>query len=214
MDFDRIESPSGAVQFASGRERLTVVNVNRQPLERTTGADLIYINETIPNFVLVQYKTMRREGKEQSRLVYRPDAQLRSELDRMHRIKSGNDDGAPESYRLSAGSCFLKLCKPVVRLDRGQELVSGMYLPLDYYDVLAESDDVRGKRDGLIFSYETVARHIGNDLFVALVRGGWVGSRGATTKRLKKLVLAGLDAGRSVTVAAGSVRGEIDNTDR
>lgn len=214
LDFDRIESPSGAVQFAKGQERLTVINVNRQPLERTTGADLIYINETTPSFVLVQYKAMRREGTQPSRLVYRPDAQLAAELDRMSKIKPGQDDGSPESFRLNANSCFLKLCKPVARLDRGQGLVSGMYLPLDYYDVLAASDSVRGPRGGLVFSYETVNRHIGNDLFVALVRGGWVGSRGATTKRLTKLVLAGLTASRSVTVAAASRIEQIDNSDR
>ena len=105
LDFDRLDSPSGIVQFSKGRERLTVINVNRQPLERTTGADLIYVNETSKSFVLVQYKTFRREGKP-SRLVYRPDAQLREELARMRRIKSSADDGAPGSYRLDQGCCF------------------------------------------------------------------------------------------------------------
>jgi hypothetical protein len=214
LDFDSIASPSGIVTFASGHERLTVVNVNRQPLERTTGADLIYINEVLESFVLVQYKTMRYEGDETSRLVYRPDAQLRAELERMRKIKPGADDGSPDSFRLNPSTCFLKLCKPVVRLDRPQDLVTGMYLPLAYYDVLAASDTVRGPRKGLAFSYENVGRHVGNDLFVALVRGGWVGSRGASSKRLKKLVLAGLDASRSVTVAAASRGAEFDRTDR
>ncbi|EHN09766.1 hypothetical protein PAI11_34080 [Patulibacter medicamentivorans] len=180
-----------------------MVNVNRQPLERTTGADLIYINETMPSFVLVQYKTMRREG-DPPKLLYRPDAQLAAELDRMRKIAPGRDDRSPMSFRLSPGACFLKLCKPVVRLDYTQDLVSGMYLPLSYYDALANSNEVAGPRGGAVFSYDTVRRHIDNTLFVSLVRGGWVGSRGATTKRLKDLVLNGLDADRSVTVAAAS----------
>jgi hypothetical protein len=54
LDFDRLDSPSGVVRFAKGNERLTVLNVNRQPLERTTGADLIYVNETLQGYVLVQ----------------------------------------------------------------------------------------------------------------------------------------------------------------
>lgn len=214
LDFDRIDSPSGVVTFAKGHERLAIVNVNRQPLEHTTGADLIYINETHPSFVLVQYKTMRRQTGEPSEFIYRPDAQLEAELETMRKLKVGADDGAPSSFRLSPVSCFLKLCKPVTRLDRGQDLVSGMYLPLNYYDVLMTSDDVRGPRGGTILSYATVARHISNDLFVGLVRGGWVGSRGATTKRLEELVLTGLDAGRSVTVAAASRGKKQKYTDR
>lgn len=214
LDFDRIENPSGAVRFAKGHERLTIVNVNRQPLERTTGADLIYINETHPSFVLVQYKAMRREGDERSELVYRPDAQLKEELARMRKLKVGADDDSPAGFRLSPVSCYIKLYKPVARLDRTQDLVSGMYLPLDYYDALVASDDVRGPRGGVVISYSTVTRHISNDLFVGLVRGGWIGSRGATTKRLEKLVLAGLDAGRSVTVAAKSRAARSRFTDR
>jgi hypothetical protein len=167
----------------------------------------------VPSFVLVQYKTMRREGNP-SKLVYRPDKQLEEELDRMRKIKPGADDGSPAGFRLSSATCFLKLCKPVVRLDRGRDLVSGMYLPLDYYDVLAASPDVRGPRGGVALSYDTVRRHVGNDLFVALVRGGWVGSRGATTKKLTNLVLAGLAADRSVTIAASSRSAEFDYTDR
>lgn len=204
LDFDRIESPSGIVVFQKGNERLAVVNVNRGPLERTTGADLIYINESFESFVLVQYKAMRREGSDPESVLYRPDQQLNVELERMRKIRVGADDGLPASYRLNPATCFLKLCKPIVRLDRIQGLVSGMYLPLDYYDVLTASSDVRGERGGTVLGYHTVHRHVSNDLFVSLVRGGWVGSRGASTRKLEDLVRSGLSADRSVTVAASS----------
>ena len=202
IDFDRLESPSGITIFTKGREQLTVINVNRQQLEHTTGADLIYINERLESYVLVQYKTMRREREDVAKVAYRPDEQLHKELGRMRQFRSGEHDGRPASFRLNTNCCFLKLCKPVVTLDRGQDLVSGMYLPLDYYDVLAASPEVRGPRGGIVFSYDTVDRYINNDLFVSLVRGAWIGSRGATTTELEALVLSGLDAGRSVTVAA------------
>lgn len=204
LDFDRIESPSGIAVFTKGRERLTVINVNRQPLERTTGADLIYINELLESFVLVQYKTMRRERDDTSRLVYRPDEQLHRELERMRQFKSAEYDGKPMSFRLSNATCYLKLCRPVTTLDRGQDLVSGMYLPLDYYDMLAASSEVRGPKGGIVLSYETVDRYLNNDLFVSLVRGAWIGSRGAITRQLEGLVLAGLDGGHSVTIAAAA----------
>ena len=207
LDFERLDHPSGAVRFTKGNERLTVINVNRQPLERTTGADLIYINETRASFVLVQYKSFRNEESNgASRLVYRPDAQLAAELERMHKIKPGKRDGTLGTYRLHRGCCYLKICKPVVRVDHpADELVTGMYLPLDYYDELVASDDVKGPRDGVALSYATVSRYLNNDLFVQLVRGAWIGSRGATTKRLTGIALAGLSADRSVTIASASV---------
>jgi hypothetical protein len=71
LDFERIERPNGMVHFSRGAERLTVLNVNRRPLEQLTGADLIYHNETHDSFVLVQYKTMSREEDDgKTRLVY------------------------------------------------------------------------------------------------------------------------------------------------
>ena len=152
---------------------------------------------------------MRREGQEPGkdgeghRLVYRPDAQLESELDRMRRIAVADGDGTPASWRLHAGSGFIKLCRPVVDLDfNPRDLVGGMYLPLDFWDVLAASPELRGARDGIAFSYDTVTRHLTNDLFVGLVRYGWVGSRGATTEELMSVILAGLAADRSITIAA------------
>ncbi|WP_395311289.1 hypothetical protein V4U86_11220 [Mycobacterium sp. AMU20-3851] len=107
--------------------------------------------------------------------MYRPDQQLHREPERMRQFKSVEYDGKPLSFRLSTASCFLKLCRPVTTLDRGQDLVSGMYLPLAYYDALATSVDVRGPKDGIALSYDTVRRYLNNDLFINLV--DWLSGR-------------------------------------
>ena len=211
LDFAKVDHPAGLVTFVNRGERLVVLNVNRQPLERTTGADLIYLNENTDCWVLVQYKSLRREERADgsgSRLAYRPtgDAQLQAELDRMRKLPMSADDGTPAAYRLHAGSCFLKFCKPVSSLEHAsRELVSGMYLPLDYYDVLVASEETRGPKGGVVIGYDTVRRTVPNDLFIGLVRGGWVASRGAATETLTELVLAGLSSDRSVTFAASTV---------
>jgi hypothetical protein len=208
LDFDRLDHPSGIVRFSKGEERLTVINVNRQPLERTTGADLIYINDNAASFVLVQYKTFRREGKDadvRQRLVFRPHGQFDDELARMRKLKPGKRDATDAGFRLHGGCCYLKFCKPVVTLDYDpRQLVGGMYLPIEYYDLLAAGGTIRGPKGGIALTYENVPRHLTNDLFVNLVRGGWIGSFGATSQKLTKIVLAGLDDGRSVTVASAS----------
>ena len=207
LDFDRLEQPNGMVLFRRGRENLAVINVNRQPLETTTGADLIYVNETVDSFVLVQYKTMRREdgGGDgvPSRLVYRPDDRIGAQLDRMREVSTPEGDGTPGQWRLHPGCGFVKLCHPIARVEsEPTQLVSGMYLPIDYWDTLTTSSQIRGPRDGLVFSYDTVGRHISNQLFVLLVRGGWIGTRGAASAGLTEQVISALRADRSVTVAS------------
>jgi hypothetical protein len=207
LDFDRVDHPAGIATFVHRGERLVVLNVNRQPLERTTGADLIYLNECTNSWVLVQYKSLRREPGPPPRTVFRPtgDRQLQAELDRMRALPVADDDGTPGGYRLHPGSCFLKLCQPVASLEHASRtLVSGMYLPLDYYDVLLASEGSKGPRGGIALGYDTVARAISNDLFVGLVRGGWVGSRGAASDSLTELVAAGVAADRSMTVAVST----------
>ena len=82
-----------------------------------------------------------------------------------------------------------------------RNLIGGMYLPLAYWDLLAASPVTDGPRGGTIFSYDNVSRRLGNDLFVNLVHGGWVGSRAESTEAMTEIVGQGLDAGRSVTVA-------------
>jgi hypothetical protein len=208
LDFDRIDSPSGVVTFEGSSVRLTVLNVNRQALERTSGADLIYINETMGSFVMVQYKTMRKQSGAKRPYAYRPDQQLEKELALMRAIKPGRSRGVPDDYRLSTGCCYLKLCRPVATLTATTELASGLYLPVDYYDILATSPDVVGERGGRVFAPDTVRRSIGNQLFLELVRGGWVGSRGEATSHLTTLVNEALDSGRTVTVAASRSRRE------
>jgi hypothetical protein len=87
-----------------------------------------------------------------------------------------------------------------------QEMIPGIYLPVDYWDLLAASDDTRGPRGGRVFSYETVRRTINNTLFAALVGRAFVGSRGVTSEAIAEVVRAGYDAGRSVTAAVQTNR--------
>lgn len=104
-------------------------------------------------------------------------------------------------------------CDGVERLEEmleqdrvAQEMIPGIYLPLDYWDLLAASDDTRGPRGGRVFSYETVRRTINNTLSAALVGRAFVGSRGVTSEAIAEVVRAGYDAGRSVTAAVQSNR--------
>jgi hypothetical protein len=183
------------------------VNVNRRPVERTLGVDLVYYHHDYGSFVLVQYKMMREETSGGStRFFYRPsgDRNLAAELSRMRTIvSSAQTDGVPDEYRLHAGACYMKLCRPTTLDATSTELIKGLYIPLDYWDVLNASGEVVGPRGGVRLGYDTVRRYLNNSLFVRLVERAWIGSRGVTNADLIKVVRAAVDAGRSVTLAAG-----------
>lgn len=73
------------------------------------GVDLIYINETRGNIVMVQYK-MLEENKRQHEAdwLFRPDKQLRDEIARM---KIPDIEGTLADYRLSRNPFFFKFVK-------------------------------------------------------------------------------------------------------
>jgi hypothetical protein len=75
--------------FTDGRSRIFVMNANRTAVERTLGVDVVYWHAERGSFVLVQYKKMQRQGSEKQdrfKLIYRPDHNLESELERMRRV--------------------------------------------------------------------------------------------------------------------------------
>lgn len=197
---DGFAHPNGVTEFSRGDELLVVCNVNKMPLETTLGADLIYYNEPLDAFVLVQYKMLRAEGDKQR---YRPDSQLHDEIERMQRIPTGRFAGDPPAWRLHPGCGYIKLCDAPTSNRAPEQLLRGLYLPLDYLKALdASPDHALGKKGGPVLSRETIGRHISNDLFVPLVRGGWIGTYSATSQGLASVVRAQYDAGHSVTVAA------------
>ena len=203
LDFEALDMPAGIVQFTRGDEQLVVININRNKLESTHGADLIYLNEQLGGFVFVQYKTMRHSlgGKP----AFRGDANTEQELALMRQIELGEDDGSARSFRLDPRCTFVKLCSPVTHLrQRDKGPIAGLYLPVSYLDVVLKEGLGHGPRAGLALNYDTVPRYMTNTQFAELVRGGWIGTRGRATEDLMKTIIAAQSPRRSVTLAVKS----------
>jgi hypothetical protein len=138
---------------------LSVMNVNRQPVEEITGVDLLYYRHEPESFTLVQYKrlTPRRTGSkgfESSNLAFLPssDKGLEDELARMRTVEALADPNLRNTthpgqdklpfydpilnYRLHPRACWIKLCEPWGFRPVGTQLIKGMYLPLDLYEEL------------------------------------------------------------------------------
>jgi hypothetical protein len=195
----------GIVRFEQGDRRLTVVNANRNDIEKNLGVDLLYYSHNYEAYVLVQYKRLRK-GDETWEFRPSQDRNFEPELQRMREIaEPGEDGGDPDEHRLGGNFCFVKFCKPstsaTARTAKG-ELSGGMYLPLDYLDKLLATDRLKGPRDGVTIRYDRVGRWMTNGDFEAIVRNAWVGSRGLSTEEITKVARRSLDANHSIVMAA------------
>lgn len=197
--------------FTDGEQRIRIGNVNRTKLENVLGVDLIYRHLDADMFVLVQYKRFRQsiDGE----WFYLPDKQLDKELVRMRKIDaldSTTEQATPATWRLHSRGCYLKIVRPPKIFDPSDDqLMRGMYLPLEYLDELwASRPKGKGSRR---LDYNNVDRYLTGSLFISLVRQGWVGTRGASTKHIATLVDAALSNRRSVIIAEewGNIPGRV-----
>lgn len=82
-----------------------------------------------------------------------------------------------------------------------ESLAKGLYIPLDYHDVLLETGAAIGPPSGITLGYRTIPRHLDNELFIRLFQQGWIGSCGTTTDALVALSKDLLEQGRSMLVS-------------
>jgi hypothetical protein len=147
--FDLIESDrTGRAVFSRGNERLEIYTANRRQLERALGVDLIYLNVTRRNLVMLQYKMLEPPTGGTTDWTYRPDRQLEEELGRMRRF--ARENGAPQNeYRLNGSIFYLKFVKRDGAMRQG-----GVIMPMDHYDLFVRSSQARGPRQSLRIGYE------------------------------------------------------------
>jgi hypothetical protein len=196
--------PYGAARFEDevGR-RLTVINANRAGLEGTLGADLIYYNETYKAFVIVQYKPM--EQIEHGSIFRFPNAQLTREIGRMttilENLKDRPPNGMRSGFRMMDNPFFIKLCPRVIFDPDDISLIRGMYLPLDYWQLIETDPTLVGPRGGRMVTFENVGRYFDNTEFIPLMTKGWVGTTPIQSDVLRPLIQEMIQMNRPLTIA-------------
>jgi hypothetical protein len=189
----------------AGERRLTVMNVNRSAIETTTGVDLIYYRHEPDAFVLVQYK---RLVEEPTGWLYRPsrDANFAAERQRMVDLRSalgspGPGFSGPHEYRLSGEPFYFKLCSSRLIDQSSDQLIRGMYIPLEYFDLLEAGGGLAGPRGGVAIGWDNAGRWLDNTTFARLVGDAWIGTYGQASRNLAEVIRGGLRLGRAVIVA-------------
>jgi hypothetical protein len=199
-DYDLVGSDiTGRAVFKKDRERLEVYTANRRALEEVFGVDLIYLNLTRENIVMVQYKMLEpveRKSAEQTDWIYRPDAQFDEEISRMRRFSIEHPPG-PYEYRLNSEVFYIKFVKRDGSLKNG-----GIVMPLRHYEVLREDPSSQGPRNGLRISYESLSgRYLRANAFVNLLHSGYIGAHADATIHLKTLIDGVVNNDRAVVAA-------------
>lgn len=194
---------TGKAVFVKNDERLEVITANRRPLEELFGVDLIYVNATMGNIVMVQYKMLERAGGNSTTdWIYRPDAQFREEAGRMKHWVAADPSQTPGDYRINNEVFYLKFVKRDAKLGRAP-----IVIPMAHFEELEKDPSTRGPRGGFRVSFETLhGRYLRQTAFLDLIRSGYIGANSQAASAYTKLIEAVLHGGRGVVAALQSRR--------
>jgi hypothetical protein len=198
-DFSLIASDvTGKAVFEKGNERLVIYTANKLPLEEMLGVDLIYINETQGNTIMVQYKMLEpikdKSGKTTD-WIYRPDGQLKSELARMvlPELKNKVSD-----YRLNRTPFYMKFVKRKVQDTAPQSYI----ISVDHLQHHLKTPAAKGTKGGIRISYDKLGgTYLRETEMNSLIQSGYIGCHTVETNELHPIIAAVAQGDRSMVIA-------------
>lgn len=188
---------SGHRVFVKGEERLDIFLANKGPLELMMGVDLIYINATQGNTVMVQYKMLERDKDDEDKTtwIFRPDGQFEKERLRMT-IPPVNE--AREDYRLNRIPFYFKFVKRHSAVDHTQSYV----ISNEHLELLLSSPAAIGPRGGIRITYEALGgSYLRESDFISLIRSGYIGTHRIETTALQPIIEAVANGDRALVLA-------------
>lgn len=203
--FDRkgiLELRSASVaRFTDHDFALTIMNVNRKPLEKILGVDLVYWDEMTCTFTFVQYKRLtqradRDPGLERWAFTRRVELEKQLELMNLgrHMVKDSTD------WRFTSSPFWFKFVRSADFKANELFVLKGMYVPAEYLRRALIDGSLRtGPRSGFEITYKNT-RYLTRESFVELVRRSFVGTTRTTTARVLKIIDA-QSTSREVIVA-------------
>jgi hypothetical protein len=196
--FDIISADvTGRAVFQKRDEQLVIYTANKLPLEQMLGVDLIYINETRGNIVMIQYKMLEedKQDNDNSDWLFRPDQQLRDEIARM---RLTDFEGFLSDYRLSRNPFFFKFVKRKIVDDAHQSFL----VSLDHLNQLLAAPEARGTKGGVRLSYKALdGTYLREADMLGLIRSGYIGTHKAETEALATIIQEAAKGNKAVVLA-------------
>ncbi len=197
-DWNRIsEHITSTNTFSNGFNRLSVMYVNRTPIEETLGTDLIYIDEKNKFFIMIQYKRLLKESNEYR---YRPlnDKNYLKEKEAMdHFLLKFSQNDSKEEFRYNNEIFYFKLCKSLQK-STNRTLVDGMYLSKKHMEFLLEHKITDGPRGGKYLGLDNVKNYLNNSTFIKLIQTGLIGSNFDEYSEIESIIVELINTGHSV----------------
>jgi len=194
----------GISHFERGNRSLDVIYANRNELEKTTGVDLIYFNQSYNSFVLVQYKLMKSENNSDD-MLFRPNNQLKEEIKRMDNFVTTyyctKKINKHEEYRLCDDGFMFKFVPNKGLKPASNELIKGMYVTRKYMHFLLSDNGPKGDKGGTVIKFNNSPRYLTNTEFSNFVNRGWIGTRGIQSNVLKDLIKQYYETNNAVLIA-------------
>ena len=185
--------------FGNEHRRIEILNANATRAEAHLGVDLIYHLAPVEGFVMVQYKKLIKDTSP-------VDDRFHRQLARMRRVVTlGSTPKKSVDYRLGPRtSCFVKLVHAREFDPTADRMMKGMYLPLEFVDLVLADGTATGSRGSATLGYENVSRHLTDTQFTQLRGAGWIGTTGVTRQQLLDTAKETLTDQRSLVLAADS----------
>jgi len=196
--FDAISADvTGRAVFQKRDERLVIYTANKLPLEQMLGVDLIYINETRGNIVMLQYKMLEedKQNNDNRDWLFRPDQQLRDEITRMRLPAFA---GSLSDYRLSRNPFFFKFVKRKIVDDTHQSFL----VSLDHLNQILAAPEAKGPKGGVRLSYEALdGTYLREADMLGLIRSGYIGTHKTETTALATIIQEAAKGNKAVVLA-------------
>jgi len=176
---------SSVTRFVSGGFALTVMNVNRKPLEHALGVDLVYWDQRADIYTMVQYKRLGKRPRghgDGDRWAYMNRDDLADQLRRMN--LGPQNPATSRDWRLASSPFWFKFVKTTDFTPRDRFVLKGMYVPADYLRLAIEDGSLRtGARGGFEVTYSNT-RYLAREVFVELVRRGFAGTTASGSEQV------------------------------
>ncbi|MCS5721495.1 hypothetical protein N1028_01550 [Herbiconiux sp. CPCC 203407] len=183
---------------------LSVVCVNKKPLEEEMGVDLFYWDKVNDVFTFVQYKRLEKAPSQSEGLyewAYKRRGELIKQLALMPR--STKIDRSSKDWRLAETPFWFKFVRGDAAVRSDGQVLKGMYVSADWLRLAIDGGDLKsGPKGGFRLTYGN-AKYIGRSAFTHLVARGLLGTSSSQSLSFKR-VFRSLGKDRQVILAVKS----------
>ncbi len=200
------ERPYHSAIFSNEADRsVRVLVVDQTNIETVLGIDLIIYSTNFENFLLLQYKRMKKGNKGWSYPIS-PSSNINDQLASMSSFRAATKSHSGSlpslwSYRLNDEPFYYKFCEQFRPNARDDSLVPGITMCENHLREFISLQEARGPQEGLSIGYHNCPRYLNNTEFIQLARGGWIGAGPKAVSLIQNVLEANSNGGRSSMLA-------------